>query len=37
MGCVKGVPKIWGEEEMEDLALGGIREHPSSLDGENDK
>ena len=37
MGRVEGVPKVWGEEEMEDLAQGGTRERPSSLDSEDDK
>jgi hypothetical protein len=37
MGRVEGVPNVWGEDEMKDLALGGICEHPSTLDSENDK
>ena len=37
MGRLEVVPTVWGEEEMEDLAQGGIRERPSPLDSEDDK
>jgi hypothetical protein len=37
MGRVEGVLEVWGEKKLEDLALGGNPEHPSSLDSENDK
>jgi hypothetical protein len=36
MGRVEGLSKVW-EEEMEDLALGGMLERPSSLDSEDDE
>jgi hypothetical protein len=37
MGRVEGALKVRGEEEVEDVIQGGMRESPSSLDREDDK